>query len=318
MKVVLLNGRLRDPHIKGISKELKKINQKYFVTDSFAKDDSFSVRYEDGAYSSEIEFRNSKIKNTEIKSIWNTSPLHIKTNRTLSEESKAFVRAEWTEGIHSFWNSINTKWINHPSSIIAAVNRTKQLELASKVGLQTPKTLVTNNPKKLKDFFSECKEEIIAKTLHSSEGLPENKMIFTTKITKNDLKRSSELRYAPTLFQEYVPKKTEFRITIIGDILRIAEIHSQKSEKTKHDWRQYDDFKRTPYKRAKIPKNTEESLLKLMSKMNLKFGAADLIRTPNDEYVFLEINPNGRWWWIQELTKMNIAKDIAMQLRKTN
>ena len=48
-----------------------------------------------------------------------------------------------------------------------------------------------------------------------------------------------------------------------------------------------------------------------MKKFNLNFGACDLIRTPEDEFVFLEINPNGRWWWIQELTKMNIAKDIA-------
>ena len=48
--------------------------------------------------------------------------------------------------------------------------------------------------------------------------------------------------------------------------------------------------------------------------MNLEFGAADFIRTPDDEYVFLEINPNGRWWWIQELTGMNIAKDIATHL----
>ena len=204
--------------------------------------------------------------------------------------------------------------MNHPSSIIASVNRVKQLELANKVGLNVPKTLITNNPIKLQEFFDQSNEEIIAKTLHSSEGLPEDKMIFTTKITKNDLLRSKELQYAPTLFQEYIPKKTEFRITIVEDTLHVAEIYSQKSNKTKHDWRQYDDFKKTPYKKSKIPKEIENSLLKLMSKMKLKFGAADLIKTPKNEFVFLEINSNGRWWWIQELTGMNIAKDIAEHL----
>jgi glutathione synthase/RimK-type ligase-like ATP-grasp enzyme len=50
--------------------------------------------------------------------------------------------------------------------------------------------------------------------------------------------------------------------------------------------------------------------------MNLKFGAVDLIRTPSNEFVFLEVNANGRWWWIQELTGVNIAKDIAQALAK--
>ena len=314
MKTILLNGRLNDPHIQGISNELNKINQKYFVTDKFDQNDTFSMMYEKGKYVSEIEYDDFKIKNTEIKSVWNTSPFQIKLSKNLSKESRAFAKAEWAEGIHSLWNSINAKWMNHPTSIIAAVNRVKQLELANNVGLDTPKTLVTNNSKKFHDFFYRCNEEVIAKTLHSSEGLPDNKMIFTTKITKNDLAHSSELQYVPTLFQEYVQKKTEFRITIIENTLHIAEIFSQKSKKTKHDWRQYDDFKKTPYKKSKIPKNIEESLLKLMSKMKLKFGAADLIKTPKNEYVFLEINPNGRWWWIQELTGMNIAKDIALHL----
>ena len=56
--------------------------------------------------------------------------------------------------------------------------------------------------------------------------------------------------------------------------------------------------------------------MKLVKSMNLKFGAADLIRTPSNKYVFLEVNSNGRWWWIQELTGVNIAKDIAHALSK--
>ncbi len=46
----------------------------------------------------------------------------------------------------------------------------------------------------------------------------------------------------------------------------------------------------------------------------LEFGVFDLIRTPNDEFVFLEVNPNGKWLWIEDLTGMNISKDIAKYL----
>lgn len=314
METILLNGSKGDPHIKGICNELEKIKQNYFITDKFSTNDIFSVDFRNGEYLSSIDLNSKKIDLSKIKSIWNTSPLHVNINNDLTDESKPFVKAEWTEGIHSLWNSIKTRWINHPDSILASVNRIKQLEDASKLGLDTPITMVTNSPEKLTEFYEEFEGEIIAKTLHSSEGLPEDKMIFTTKITKKDLERKDELRYAPCMFQEYIKKKTEFRVTIVGNTIRAAEIYSQMSSKTKHDWRQYDDFKITPYKEATLPSDISKKLLKLMKLMKLEFGAADLIRTPDDEYVFLEINPNGRWWWIQELTGMNIAKDIAQHL----
>ncbi len=192
----------------------------------------------------------------------------------------------------------------------------EQLKQANNKGLKTPKSLVTNDPEYFLKFYEECNENLVAKTLHSSEGVPEGKMIFTTKISKDDIKKAEDLRYSPCLFQEYIPKKTEFRVTIIGNTLHAAEIHSQSSEKTKHDWRNYDDFSKTPYVKANLPGDVSKKLLELMKTMNLEFGAADLIRTPSDEFVFLEINPNGRWWWIQELTGMNIAKDIAINLSK--
>ncbi len=38
-----------------------------------------------------------------------------------------------------------------------------------------------------------------------------------------------------------------------------------------------------------------------MKALGLNFGAIDMILTPAGEYVFLEINPNGQWAWIQQL-----------------
>ena len=53
-----------------------------------------------------------------------------------------------------------------------------------------------------------------------------------------------------------------------------------------------------------------------MKSLNLLFCTADIVRTPDDDHYFLEVNTNGRWWWIQELTGINIAKDVAQYLIK--
>jgi glutathione synthase/RimK-type ligase-like ATP-grasp enzyme len=80
------------------------------------------------------------------------------------------------------------------------------------------------------------------------------------------------------------------------------------------DWRRFDKFKKTPYTKTKLPEDISEKILKLMKLMDLEFGTIDLIRTPNDNFVFLEVNTKGGWWWIEEITKMNISRDIAYYL----
>jgi len=309
MSKVLFIGRKTDPHIIGLQKELQRINQESVILDEFSFLESFQIDFPTNKV--KINTKSGNFESSDIISVWNSSALRLKINEKLIKESQEFVKNEWGEGILSLWNSIDAVWVNDPTSISLWGNRLKQLKLANQLGLKIPNTLITNNPKVLKDFFILCKGEIVAKTLNSSVGLPDGKMIFTTKITETHMQKYDDLRNAPSMFQEYIPKKTEYRITIIGDTIHSVEIDSQKSEKTKDDWRNYDDFQKTPYIRKQLPEEISSKLLLLMKKMNLKFVTADLICTPNNEYYFLEINTNGRWWWIQELTKAPIAKDIA-------
>ncbi|HEX7034058.1 MAG TPA: hypothetical protein VF172_13750 [Nitrososphaera sp.] len=311
--LILLLGRREDPHIRGIAKELQRMKEKFVLIDRFSRNDSFIVKF-DGSSSSLIKMGRHVIKTDEIKSVWNYSALQINVGKSIVKQARDFVLAEWTEGIASLWRTIPAKWVNDPLATENAANRLGQLQLAAKLGLNVPKTLVTNDPKSFQDFYAECRGSMIAKTLHSSVGVPEGKMIFTTRMTERDLKRAEDLRHAPCMFQEYVPKTTEFRVTIVGENLHVAEIFSQRSRKTRDDWRRYDNFKKTPYVQSQLPNEVSKKLLKLMREMKLEYGAADLIKTPSDDFVFLEVNPNGRWWWVQELTGMDITKSIAKHL----
>lgn len=309
MTDVLLIGREKDPHIVGICNELKKLQRTFHIFDEFSYLDSFSVYHPENL--THIKNKKKVLLPEKIKSVWNSNALQIQSNPNLLNESKEFVKNEWHEGILTLWNSIDAKWVNNPDSIINAGNRLQQLKMAHKIGLKTPNTLVTNDPEELQLFFNKYGDDVIVKTLGSSAGLPNGKMIFTTKISKSDIVSTEEIHIAPSMFQQYIPKKTEFRVTIIGDVIHSVEIHSQNSDKTKHDWRNYDDFDKTPYVVNVLPEDISKKLLQIMKLSNLLFCTADIIRTPDDEYYFLEINTNGRWWWIQELTGLNIAKDVA-------
>jgi glutathione synthase/RimK-type ligase-like ATP-grasp enzyme len=107
------------------------------------------------------------------------------------------------------------------------------------------------------------------------------------------------VRLAPCQFQEYIQKQSELRVTVIGDDVFAAEIHSQAHEKTSIDWRHYDV--QIPYCKATLPSDMIERCLALTRSYNLNFSAMDLVLTPDGRYVFLENNPNGQFIFVENL-----------------
>ena len=52
----------------------------------------------------------------------------------------------------------------------------------------------------------------------------------------------------------------------------------------------------------------------LLGRLDLPFGAFDFAVTPDEEWVFLEINPNGQWGWIEDHTGLHITDAIVDHL----
>jgi hypothetical protein len=46
----------------------------------------------------------------------------------------------------------------------------------------------------------------------------------------------------------------------------------------------------------------------------LNFGCFDILVTKAGEPVFLEMNPNGQWLWVENMTGLPIGQAIAHQL----
>ncbi len=79
-----------------------------------------------------------------------------------------------------------------------------------------------------------------------------------------------------------------------------VEIHSQEDVDSQFDWRR-GETARLRHELHVLPPAVEVQCVTLVRALGLAFGAIDLILTPDGEYVFLEINPNGQWAWIQQL-----------------
>src|SRR5262249_21476922 len=121
---------------------------------------------------------------------------------------------------------------------------------------------------------------------------------------------AAAIEYSPTIFQGYVPKRVELRITVVGERVFPAEIHSQQTQHTKHDWRRY-DLDNTPHFPHDLPCEIRERCVSLVKRLDLCYGAIDMVLTPDGRYVFLEINPSGQYMWIEAQTGLPISAAIA-------
>jgi MvdD family ATP-grasp ribosomal peptide maturase len=203
-------------------------------------------------------------------------------------------------------------------NIRRAENKQLQLQVARKLGLDTPRTLTTNNPEAVKQFAQECQQGMITKMLSSfaiydEQGL--EKVVFTNPISSEDLDNLDGLRFCPMTFQEKIPKALELRTIIVGKRVLTAAVDSQALDQARYDWRKQGIALLDAWEPYTLPQDVEEKLLKLMVEFGLNYGAIDIILTPDGRHIFLEVNPVGEFFWLERCPGLPISQAIAEVLQ---
>jgi glutathione synthase/RimK-type ligase-like ATP-grasp enzyme len=227
---------------------------------------------------------------------------------------RSFVQAtsqRYLEGLYALTHCL---WLPaKPEVDRLADNKLTQLAVARDIGFSIPDTLVTNRPGDALDFFQRHASSIISKSLVNMEVMVQDQphvIVYTRPVHRRDLLQVDSVRHAPVIFQAYVPKSIELRVTVVHEQALAASIASQDGRLTRHDWRHYDDH-RVRYSRFDLPRDVKRMCISLVRRLGLGFGAIDLILTPDGEFVFLEINPNGQWGFVEMATGLPIGEAIA-------
>lgn len=202
-------------------------------------------------------------------------------------------------------------WMSHPAAVWQSEFKPYQLTVASEVGLPIPPTVITNDPPTIRKAFVDFGSMVVkpARSGHVVQAGQEH-AIFTSRVLEQHLAELDSARLSPAIYQALVPKRFDLRITIVGKRIFAAAIDSQSDPAAIVDWR-HTNNPRLPHHSVSLPDHVTAKLLRLMNSLRLTFGAIDMIQTPDNEYVFLEVNPSGQWLWLDDMLGFGISDAVA-------
>ncbi|HDR7414567.1 hypothetical protein QRE62_10415 [Bacillus mycoides] len=254
-----------------------------------------------------IEEHEYIISNESLNSIYYRAPIFLREmNQTERSIEEQLYSEQWMSFVRNLLIFEEVVWINNPEMTYKAENKIVQLKYAKKIGFNIPYTIVTNTNPKLK------KEKYVVKSLDTAFFNIEGKegFVYSNVLGKTEIQDAS-LELAPVMIQDCIYPKTDIRVTVIGNDVFATSI-TTKGKGVEMDWRKVKDD--VDFNNVSLPLGIKKKCIQLVKELGLKFGAIDLLKAAENDYIFLEVNPTGEWAWLVHTTGQLIPESIVKVL----
>ncbi|MDO8297289.1 MAG: hypothetical protein Q7T19_12720 [Caulobacter sp.] len=237
--------------------------------------------------------------------VWNRRALSKNLySEGLHEGDMDFVRHETTLFLRSLYLSSfrDAFWLNAPLNKFQADAKLAQILAAKACGLYVPPTLVSNDPEQVLAFVERYGWNVIVKSFHGHAwnvgGGPEEQLYvnYAARV-KAEALTPEAIAACPAIYQRLVEKAFELRIVLCGESLMAIKIDSQIRQDTAIDFRSGQGT--LPLSEYALPDDVQAKLIQFAKALGIVFGSIDAIITPNNEFVFLEVNEQGQFLWCE-------------------
>jgi glutathione synthase/RimK-type ligase-like ATP-grasp enzyme len=325
-KYILIITRSDDLHADLMEPVLAAKGGKAFRInlDQFPRDYTICQAYLGGQAANRIRHLPSgaELDLADVGSVWSRKPAPFAfLSSDLSVQERAFATQETEQALFGLLYTLDCYWMSHPVRLRGALWKGEQLQRAIAHGFRVPASIVTNSSEQVRAFRQAIGTDMIFKALSTpslgaadvGEADRTHDGLGTTLVTAEMMDSLDAVDELPCHFQEYIPKQYELRVTIVGDKLFAAKIHSQDDERTAIDSR--DMSAEILYEATELAPEVAARCLAFVRSYGLAYSAMDLIVTPQDEYVFLENNPTGQFYYIQQLVpQFDLLGEVADRL----
>lgn len=234
-----------------------------------------------------------------------------------NEVVRAFLFQQWAHAFQTLQKNLACQWINDPDATVHANDRIRQLSVAETIGFDIPPTVITNDSTTAKDFYRLYDGNVILKTLHHHSVVVGTKIYseYARRINESELLMLDEdLAAAPYILQQRLIKRSELRVTVIGEEVFAAELGSNfLRDDHDIDIHHYLGASNFPIEKVdSLPDKFLNGCITLVKSLGLKYGAIDFaVDKQTNRPIFLEVNPTGEWHWIEAKTGLRMTEAVA-------
>lgn len=240
-----------------------------------------------------------EIRKSNVHSIYYRKPRLPKLDE-FEPDYRGMIYRDVISLINGIVDDFEGKVLTKPCILRKTENKIFQLLYAQKNGLIIPDSFIGNSNAKVKSFVD---KKAIIKPITTGKLILENRTeLYHTNYLKNI---NDDISLTPIYLQEYKEKKYEVRLTCVNEIFWAVRIDAED----KLDWRK--NYNGLQYSLIECPENIRNVCLKMLKDFQLDFGAFDFIVDEDEKWVFLEVNPNGQWQWLEQELKIPISKQIV-------
>jgi ATP-grasp ribosomal peptide maturase len=308
--VVAILTRCFDPTADHVIEELNQRSVPVFRADlgDFPQNLKFSALLGDRGWSATLTTARRELNTADITGIYYRRPSRFAFPTAMSEPDRRWAHAEARMGLGGVLAS-EPGWLNHPVRIAACEYKPVQLGVAVQAGLTVPRTIVTSDPDAARQFAATV-PQVIYKPLASAyveQADGTRRVLYTSLADPADL-ADPAIRLTAHLFQERIEHDVAVRLTVVDDSFFACAIRPG-SAAARIDWRA--DYSALSYSTTSVPRPVQSAVTALMAELGLRFGALDFLIRPDGEWVFLEVNANGQWAFVEDATGLAITSAIA-------
>jgi len=286
----------------------------FLFTDLYPTGVSLTSSFEQGTRQVFLEYEGQSHDLTQLTAVWYR---RFRVAETLPEGMPAQYRQAAVEesrrALIGELATIPAFSLDPFQTVRRAAIKQLQLAVADRLGIKIPRTTVTNHPDRAKAFISSCPSGAIVK-MQSSPAVydqGELKAVPTSSIDQEHFDQLEQLTLCPMVFQEKIPKKYELRVVFIGMKSFAAKIDSNRLPDGEVDWRNNALTSMDQWEPYELPEKIHLKLNQLMNFFGLNYGGIDIIVTPDDEYIFLEVNPGGEFYWLEKYAQLPLSDAFA-------
>jgi glutathione synthase/RimK-type ligase-like ATP-grasp enzyme len=306
--LVVCNDPIRDPGIALVEAALarRNVSLEFLRADLFPVDTTLTVLLNG-------ESRPSRWLHG-VQSIWLR---HADPGASLPPDLRADVAVAITEqamnALSTLLAEADVPVFDHPDTLALAPIKPRQLAIARRVGLRTPRTMLSNDAGALRAFAAECQAGLVTKMI---ESVPVHAVVdgaevggLTRAVTDEDLRDEASLAMCPMIFQERIRKVRDWRVTVVADRVFPAVVRAGDVL----DWRS-DRGLIAGFEAASLPAEVEQKLLDYCSRVGVQFAAFDLVEDREGALWFIEANTTAYFHFVEQATGQPISSAIAALL----